>query len=206
MIKEMFLGKNPSSFHINPVVKAFIISESFLWSAWNFLVPILAIFAANNLPQGNIETASFAYSIHLAVRVVFELISGRFLASSNTHKKISVILIGVAAVTIAYLGLMISLNITIFFISMAIAGMGFGIISPAKNSLFSQHLDKTKASIEWGITDATVFIAIALAAALGGLIASKYGFATLFFVAACVNLLSIVPYAIFLYQKEWFKN
>ena len=44
MLKEQFIGRNPSHFQVNPVVKAFIVSESFLWSAYNFIVPIFAIF------------------------------------------------------------------------------------------------------------------------------------------------------------------
>lgn len=202
MLKEMFLGKNPSSFHFNPAVKAFIISESFLWPAWNFLVPILAIFVVDNLPGGKIETAGFAYSIYLITRVIFELISGKILTASHTSKKITYIMAGICIVTLSYLSLALTQSILHFYISMSIAGIGFGMLSPAKNSLFSTHLDKDKESLEWGITDATVFIAIALAAALGGLIASTYGFQVLFILAACVNLLAILPYALYLYRKH----
>jgi MFS family permease len=198
----MFLGKTPSDFHMNAAVKAFIMSESFLWPAWNFMAPIMAIFAANSLPGGSIETAGFAYSIHLVVRVVFELISGKFLAGSHTRKKIYVIITGISIVSVAYLNLAFSTTISHFYLSMGIAGMGFGLISPAKNSMFSTHLDKDRESVEWGITDATVFISIALAASLGGLIASKYGFHVLFSLAAWVNTLAAFPYAIYLYKKH----
>src|SRR3989344_5423131 len=44
MLKDQFIGRNPSHFQVNPVVKAFIISETLLWSAYNFIVPIFAIF------------------------------------------------------------------------------------------------------------------------------------------------------------------
>lgn len=40
MLKDQFLGRNPTHFKVNPVVKAFIISEAFLWSAYNFIIPI----------------------------------------------------------------------------------------------------------------------------------------------------------------------
>lgn len=202
MIKEMFLGKNPSDFHINPAVKAFIISESFLWPAWNLMAPIMAIFAATRLPEGNIETAGFAYSILLIVRVVFELTSGKLLTGSHTRKKIYVIMIGICIVSIAYVGLALSQTIQHFFIAMAVAGMGFGTIAPAKNSLFSTHLDKDKESLEWGLSDATVFVAIALAASLGGLIAGKYGFHLLFIMAAFFNLLAAFPYMLYLHHRH----
>jgi hypothetical protein len=202
MLKEMFLGKTPSGFHMNAAVKAFMLSESFLWPAWNFMAPIMAIFVVSSLPGARIETAGFGYSVQLIVRVIFELISGRFLAGSHTRKKIYVIITGISIVSTAYLCLAYATTIHQFFISMGIVGMGFGLIAPAKNSMFSTHLDKDKESLEWGISDATVFIAIALAASLGGLIASNYGFHILFSLAAWVNTIAAFPYALYLYKKH----
>ena len=181
---------------MNPAVKAFMISESFLWPAWNFMAPIMAIFAANSIEHGTIETAGFAYSIHLIIRVIFELISGKMLAGSHTRRKITVIISGIAILSLAYLFLAYIHTIMQLFIAFGIAGMGFGIIAPAKNSLFASHLDKDKETLEWGIADATVFITIALAASLGGLIAGKYGFHVFFTLSAWVNTLAAFPYIV----------
>ena len=63
---------------------------------------------------------------------------------------------------------------------LVVAGAGLGIASPAKNSLFSIHLDKNKEAIEMGVTDAVVLVCMALAGALGGFIAITYGFKILF--------------------------
>ncbi len=166
------------------------------------MAPILAIFAAKDLPGGSIEVAGFAYSIHLIVRVVFELMSGKFLAGSSSRKKIYVTILGIIIVTISYLYLAMTENVLHFYIAMGITGMGFGIISPAKNALFSTHLDKDKESMEWGMSDATVFVAIALASSLGGLMASKYGFKSVFLLAACVNILACFPYLLYLMTKK----
>ncbi|MBI2622736.1 MAG: hypothetical protein HYW64_01440 [Candidatus Levybacteria bacterium] len=63
MLKEQFLGRNPSHFQINPVVKAFIVSETFLWSAWNFVTPIFAIFVVSNIEGGNVQIAASAFRL-----------------------------------------------------------------------------------------------------------------------------------------------
>lgn len=200
MLRELFIGKRPSHFHINPIVKAFVISECFLWSAWNFIIPIFAIFAINNIAGGKIELAASGYSIHLVFRVIFELIFGKYLARSNDSKMLKIAIFGILMISTSYLGFIFTSTIPMFFFFYAIAGVGFGIVSPAKNTLFSTHLDKNKESIEWGVSDATVFIAIALAAALGGFIAGQYGFRVLFILSAIINTISIVPYALHLQQ------
>jgi len=98
MIKEIFLGKKPSDFHINAVVRAFIISEIFLWSSWNAIIPIFAIFAATKIPGGNTEIAASSFSAYLIVRVIFELISGKYLSKSNDAQKFAMSILGIVLV------------------------------------------------------------------------------------------------------------
>ena len=200
MIKEIFLGKKPSDFHMNEVVKAFIISEIFLWSSWNAIIPIFAIFAATKIPGGNTEIAAFSFSTYLVARVVFELISGRYLSKSNDAQKFAISILGIVLISLGYLGFAMTTNILSLFIFYGVVGMGLGIASPAKNCLFSSHLDKDKEITEWSMYDGFVFMGMAMAATIGGFIANRYGFTFLFYLVATTNLLSIIPYI--LYMKK----
>jgi len=201
MLKEIFIGRHPSHFQINPLIKAFIIAEMLLWSAWNFVTPIFAIFA-NNIPGGGVEIAASAFSLYLVVRVIFELISGRYLSNSTEIKKFALTIFGMIIMSMAYIGLSFTRNVAQIFIFYSIIGMGLGIASPAKNSLFSSHLDKNKEAIEWGISDATIFMGMALSSMVGGFIANRYGFSLLFILAAVVNLLGIIPYLLYMHQAK----
>lgn len=202
MLKEHFLGHKPSHFlKIDPMVKAFIISDSFLWSAWNFITPIFAVFATTKIENGNVEVAAAAFSTYLISRVMFELISGKYAAHTSDRKKIMITIFGILLISAAYIGFSYSYSIAHIFIFYAVAGAGLGIASPAKNSLFSVHLDKNKETEEWSIADATSFIAMALAATLGGFIAGVYGFRILFIIACLVNLLSIPPYLLYIKNR-----
>lgn len=197
MIKEQFIGRNPSHFRVNPLVKSFIISEAFLWSAWNFIAPIFAIYVANRVAGGNINIAASAFSTYLIARVIFELISSKYFSKSSDNKKLKVTIIGIIFISIGYFGFAFSKTVLPVFIFYALSGAGFGIASPLKNSLFSTHLDKDKEPFEWSIYDTVIFIGMALSTALGGFIASIYGFTFLFILAATVNLLSSFPYILF---------
>jgi MFS family permease len=202
MLSDIFLGKRPSHFKINSIVKAYIISELFLWSAWDFVMPIFALFVVTDIARANIETAAFGYSIYLISRVLFELISGRYLYKTGDRKKLLIAIVGIFCLSIAYIGFSISNSIIMLFSFYFILGMGLGIASPAKNAIFSIHLDKNKESTEWGITDAASFICMAMATALGGFFAHQFGFRPLFLLAAIINLFSIIPYALHLWMKQ----
>ena len=194
----------PSHFQFNATVKAFIVSESLLWSAWNFITPIFAIFAVNEISGSNLSIAGSVVSIYLIVRVICELISGRYLMKSTEKIKFVVTIIGIILLSVAYLGFAFSSEMIHLFLFYGLAGIGMGVASPAKATLFSSHLDKRVETVEWGLYDAIVFVGMALAAALGGFIADKYGFRSLFILASIVNILAAIPYLAFVQSRKSF--
>lgn len=201
MLKEQFIGRNPTHFQVNPVVKAFIVSEAFLWSAYNFVLPLFAVFVVNNIRGGNVQIAASAYSFFLIVRVIFELITCKYLGKSNEFNKFITTIAGILLISLGYLGFAFSYSVISLFIFFGVVGIGLGIASPIKNSLFATHLDKNKETTEWGIYDAVTFVGMASTAALGGFIASSYGFNFLFVIASVVNFLGILPYLLYIRYK-----
>lgn len=194
MLAEKFLGRYPSHFKINPIVKAYIVSESLIWSATNLILPIAAIFVVNNVTGGSIQSAAFGFSIYLTSRVIFELIIGRMLISASDHKKFTYIAVGLFIITISYLGFAFTTNLPMLYTFYFLMGLGISIATPAKNALFSAHLDKSKATAEWSITDAAILMSDAIAIIIGGYIATNFGFKPLFILASTINFLGIIPY------------
>jgi MFS family permease len=201
MLKEVFLGRCPSHFKINPLVKAYIASESLMWSAWNFIIPIFAVFIVNNVKGGNVELAAMGYSTYLMSRVVFELMSGKYLLKTDDRKKIMVVILGMACLSLSYLGFSIVREIHFLLFYYFVAGVGLGLAMPAKNSLFSIHLDKNREATEWSLADATQFTFMAAATAIGGFVAFNYGFQPLFIAAFLINCIAIFPYLFLLNRK-----
>jgi MFS family permease len=198
MLKETFIGRVPSHFKLNRVVEAFIVSETFFWSAWNFITPIFAIFVINNIKGGNVEIAASAFSAYLITRVIFELIAGRHSIGKSDLYKLWMTILGMILLSVAYIGFSFSHSIPQLFLFYIITGAAIGTATPAKNSLFSAHLDADRESTEWSLYDAVTLMGIALATALGGFIASIYGFQPLFLLAAIINILGIIPYLIYI--------
>ncbi|GIW61206.1 MAG: hypothetical protein KatS3mg089_0058 [Patescibacteria group bacterium] len=205
MIKDNLIDKGipTKQYHASSIVRAYIISETLIWSAWNFIAPIVAIFITD-IQKGTIDNAATAYSIYLVSRVLFELYTGKYLTRKSIAYKFLMTVLGIIIISISYVGLAFSELLTQTYIFYALLGLGIGIATPAKNSLFSSHLDKSTDAAQWGILDASVFLSMALAAVIGGFIARVYGFTTLFIIAAVANFLGIIPYL--LYVKKWKKS
>ena len=104
MLKEFLLGRRPSHFQVNPVVKAFIVSEIIFWSSWNAIMPIFAIFVANKVTGGSTEIAASSFSAYLIARVILEPLSGKYLCKSSEFKKFVISIIGIILVSLGYLG------------------------------------------------------------------------------------------------------
>lgn len=198
MIREQFIGKNPSHFQVNPFVKAFIVSEGMVWSAYNFIIPIIAIFVVKNISGGTIEIVAFAFSSYLISRVFAELITSRYLNGVGDKFKLKFIFSGLILLSISYVVFSLLNSIEQLFLAYILSGIGMGMTAPAKYSLFSTHLDKGKEPAEWSMYDAFTFIGMALATSLGGFIAAQYGFPILFIMAAVINTLGIIPYLLYI--------
>lgn len=202
MLREVFVGRRVSHFHINPLVQAFILSEIFIWSPYSAVLPIFAIFITKDIPGGRVETAAIAYSVYLISRVICELISGKVFARSSDTKKIIGTIVGILILGASYMGFAVADSLLLVFVFYAVSGVGLGIASPPKSALFSMHLDKNKETSEWGLYDAMVFTGMALATALGGFVAGTYGFRVLFIAAAILIWVAVIPYLLYLYPKK----
>lgn len=186
------LGKD-----VNKLVKTFIVSETLVWSGYNFIFPIIALFIVDNIQNASIETAATAFSVYLLTRVAAELFSGRYLTHTSVKRKMIILILGQAILTIAYLALSQANTITHLFASYFLVGLGLGFSTPAKLAVFSTHLDKNKESKEWGYWDAMSFLGMAIAGIIAGYVAKTRGFESVFYLAATINVLSIVPLILF---------
>lgn len=172
-----------------------------LWSGWNFIMPIFSIYVAQ-LPNGSVEKAASSFSAYLLARVIFGLASGKYLTKKRTRHKLFLMVLGMSLLSISYIGLAFVNDVTQVYFLYAMIGIALGIASPAKNTLFSAGVNKDKASFVWSVLDAGVFLSMALAAIIAGAIVGKYGFRTLFFIAAFLNMTGIVPYFLYIRHKS----
>lgn len=92
------------------------------------------------------------------------------------------------------------------FIVQIIFGVCEAISAPAFDGLYSRHLDKGKFASEWGLWESMNWIVAAIAAALGGLFASVFGFRFLFVVMLLLSLAGLIISGLLLSRKRLVKK
>ncbi len=196
MLKAIFSNINFLS-RVNPLVRVFILSEGFFWSAWNFIIPIFAVFVVEKVPDGNIRIAALGLTVYLFVRVITELFVSNFISFSSNRMRVYTDIMGMILLSACYMLVAIVPTIITIYIFFIMAGISFGISSPAKFSLFSINIDKNREAASWGAYHAVTLTGMGIAAAIGGTIAYEFGFRILFFLSGIVNLLGIIPYMMY---------
>ncbi|MEK9157778.1 MAG: MFS transporter, partial [Patescibacteria group bacterium] len=99
----------------------------------------------------------------------------------------------IACVPFAYL---FAHSIHHIYIIQAVYGVGIAFSVPPWYAIFSRHIDKMQESFEWTLDSVSIGLAAAAAAAVGGMIAQKFGFNTVFIIggvfAICGGLMQIM--------------
>ena len=193
---------------LNPAVRAFVISEALFWSGWNFVAPIFSVFVIREIPHATVSQAAYAFTLYLSCRMLVELFISRKAGKLSNPQRAVVDIVGMVIVSMAYLAIAAKPTLNTVFVFYAVAGIGFGISSPVKYSLFSRSLEKETEASVWGLYDVVILLGMAVATTLGGLIADHFGFKQLFLLASVVNILGALPYLFFIrwWRTEKYKS
>jgi len=183
---------------VHDFVKAFLISDSLLYSALNIVTVLFALFTTTKVKGGSIEAATYALSASYVVRVFTELMMSRHISPRSERGKVLTIVLGMLAISAGYLGFAFSHQVDPLYVWWIIAGFGWGLALPTKLAVVSLHINKEQSNEEWSMNDALNMSLIAVTTALTGYLVSHFGIRPLFVVAALLNLLGALPYALYL--------
>ncbi|MDP3052337.1 MAG: MFS transporter [bacterium] len=184
---------------INKIIKILILSDMALLTGLGFVAPIFAIFLTNNIKGGNIEVAGFAAAVYWIVKSLIIVPFGKYLDRNHgEYDDLLFVIIGNLFAAMAVLGyLFSSLPWHIYFLQ-AIYALGMGMNIPGYTAIFTRHIDKGKEAFEWSVRSALVGFGAGIASALGGIIAYRFGFNTLFIgVGVFIIFSAFLPLVIF---------
>jgi MFS family permease len=186
---------------INKVIKILILSDLMLLTGLGFAAPIFAIFLNNHIQGGNVKVAGFAAAVYWIVECLVVIPAGKYLDKNHGEKDdLLFIVIGNILAAVAAFGYIFSSLPWHIYLLQAIYAIGMGMNIPGYTAIFTRHIDKGKEAFSWSARAASVGIGAGIAGALGGIIASRFGFKTLFLGAGILLLLSAaLP---FLISKE----
>ena len=184
---------------INKVIKILILSDVALITGLGFVSPIFAIFLTERIQGGNLKVVGYAAAIYLIVQSLVVIPFARYLDKNHGEKDdLWFIILGNVLAALAVFGYIISWLPWHIYLLQAIYALGMGMNIPGYTAIFTRHIDKGQEAFDWSVRSALAGIGGGIAGALGGIIASQFGFNALFIGIGIFILLSaFLPLLVF---------
>lgn len=195
MALRNFLSKNTLQriffiISINKVVQFLTYSDILMISGWGLINPILAVFFTDRIIGGSVAVAGLASTIYFFSKSILQVPVARFIDSKRGEwDDFWVMVIGSLLISLsAFLFVFVRYPWHIYLIQM-VSAIGASLATPSWLAIFTRHIDKTHASLEWSLYYTTTDLASALTAGIGGFIASSMGYKSLFIIVGIASLL-----------------
>lgn len=172
------------------VIRILITSDFIIVSAFGLFGPIFAIFVTHQIHGGSATIVGIAAAVYWIVRNSVQLPIARYLdRTPGERDDFLALLIGSFLFSIVpFLYLMASEAWHIYLLQ-AIYGVGDALAVPTYLVMYSRHIDKENQSSQWGIRSVAVGSGAAIAGALGGIVADKFGFDVVFFITGTLAVI-----------------
>jgi MFS family permease len=185
---------------INRITKFLILSDLVILFGWGMIDPIFAIFLIQRIEGATLISIGFLATIYWIIKALLQIPISLIL--DKTEGEIDdfyAIIFGLMIIGVSAFSLMLVTEMWQVYIVQFIKAVGFSLYVPAWSAVFSRHLDRGHATFDWAVQNSSVGLGIGLAGAIGGSVASLFGFKILFLL---VGLLALASAAVLLFVPD----
>ena len=178
---------------INRMIRTLVTSDFLLISGFAVFGPVFAIFITQKIEGGTLAIIGFTAAVFQIVKSSVQIPIANYLDKNHGEKDdfYSLIIGSFLVALVPFLYLFAQKPIHLYIIN-GIYGLGAAFAIPPWNAIFTRHIDKMHESTDWAVESVSIGIGAASAAALGGIIAEKFGFEMVFIVAGLVAMAGAV--------------
>jgi len=171
---------------MNRNIKLFIISEFLAVSSFGFIFPIFAVFIKEELIGGSVLMAGIAVSIFLLGKSVLRIPISKYCDKKKLHKKFMII--GYFMMSLVPFGWFLVTSVYQLFIVEFLFALSAAIGVAGWYGLFIRSLPKGEESSLWNALKGYTGIGDAIAATVGGVLVTIFGFDTTFIIIGLMGL------------------
>lgn len=176
---------------INNTIRILILSDFLLQSGWGLLGPIFAIFLTKQIQGGSIALVGFVAATYwLSKSIVQPFFAYIFDVKKGEKDDFKFLVIGLTVANLIPLGYVFSTYPWQIFILEFLRGIAMACVVPTWSAIFTRHIDKGWEAFSWSIESTGVGFAYAFAGALGGVLATFFGFKVVFVLVTVLGLTS----------------
>lgn len=177
-------------YKVNTIIKVLIASDFIVWSSYQLFAPIFAVFVTDNIYSGSLAVVGIASALYLVSKSIFEIFVGVYVDRTRSEKDdLYTAIFGTFLTAVVYFLYIIIGSVWELYGVQILLGIGSAIAYPGWYSIFTHHIDKGKEAFEWSLYDVLTGLGMAGSAALGGLLADRYGFDVLFAVVGITTII-----------------
>lgn len=178
---------------INHVVKTLVLSDFFINSGFSVFAPIFAIFVTKQIDGGSLQVVGFAAAIFQIFKSGLQIPIAKYLDKNHGEYDdfYSMVLGTFLIILVPFLYLFANQTIHIYMIQ-ALYGIGASFAIPPWYAIFTRHVDKMQENVEWSLDSIAIGIGAASSAALGGLLAERFGFKFVFILGGVLAIVGAI--------------
>lgn len=182
---------------MNKITKCLLLASFFGTMGESMLTPLYGMFV--NKIGGSIIDAGIGYAI-------FSILTGLVIIGSSNIKWFTnnlqlIIVLGFFIASIGDLSYFFVHNSLGLFLVQATNGISVGLLNPAWETLYSQNTEDGEEHKSWSIWGGGANISTGIAALIGAVITTLFGFKAMFVTTAFVNVVAVY-YAYIIYKKR----
>lgn len=181
-------------FHfLNRFIFIMTAADFLLFSAYGLMGPILAVYLTEQVTGGSLEIVGYGSMVYFIATSLFKIPVAKLIDKNMAeYDDFYVTVAGYFLMSIIpFLFIFISKPIHLYLVQ-ALSGFGTAIAYPGWMALFTRHLRKGEEGTTWGFYATSANFGAGIAAAVGGIVAAKFGFHLLFFIVGSISMLATI--------------
>jgi predicted MFS family arabinose efflux permease len=179
---------------MNKYLRSLLIIDFFGTLSVGMIIPIYAIFVEKI--GGDILDASGTWAVFAMASGILMYLIGNWEDKNKHYAKM--MSFGYLISGFCFLGYLFVETTMHLFILQMFLGIGVAIVAPSYDTLYSKYLKKGRYATQWSLWEAENMIVTAIAAIVGGLVVTYFGFEYLFILMAISSFVSFIISYLFL--------
>ncbi len=193
---------------INKTIAVLIASDFLLQAGWGLIGPIFAIFLLKQIGV-TVAMVGFIAATYWMTKSVVQPFLARILdANKGEADDYWFFVGGMFVANIIPIGYLFATQPWHIFALECVRGLAMSAVVPSSSALFTRHISRGWEAFSWSIDSTAVGIGAGFAGAVGGLLASAFGFRIVFVLVSAFGMLSTLILLLIrhkLYLKDHFQ-
>ena len=168
--------------NFNRIILVMIYSDFLMISATGFLSPIMAVYLTGQIRGGSLAVVGFSTTVFWIVKSVLQMPVSWYVDKKGNDVISYMFMVAGSALTslVPLLYFFLARDAWHVYALEALNGVGYALMTTTWFALFTKHIDERKEATEWAMHSNAIGLGYAAAAAVGGLMADRFGFRILF--------------------------